>query len=133
MLIAAFFLAIAMPAFSQTVVIISAKSVISKVTPDQVSQIFLGQSKSFYNGGIAVPIDTSDSRLRTEFYLKVTGKSLAQVKAHWAKLTFSGNAQPPELLPDSKSVVKKVAENPKYIGFVNKSDVDDSVKIVFTL
>jgi ABC-type phosphate transport system substrate-binding protein len=123
----------AMPASAQVVVIISTKNPISKLTPDQVSQIFLGQAKTFYSGGMAVPLDQAEGADRHAFYLKVTGKSPAQIKAYWSKQTFSGNAQPPQVLPDSKAVVKLVGENPKYIGYVDKGAVDASVKVVLTL
>ena len=132
-LLVAAFVAMAVPASAQVVVIISAKSPISKLTPDQVSQIFLGQAKTFYNGGMAVPLDQAEGADRHAFYLKVTGKNPAQLKAYWSKLTFSGNAQPPQVLPDSKAVVKLVAGNPKYIGYVDKSAVDASVKVVLAL
>jgi len=125
--------AAAVTARAQVVVIISSKNPISKLTPDQVSQIFLGQAKTFYSGGQAVPLDQSEGAARREFYEKVTGKSPAQLKAYWSKLTFSGNAQPPQSLPDGHAVVKQVAENPKFIGYVDKAAVDPSVKVVLTL
>jgi len=122
---------VAVSAHAQVVVIISSKNPISKLTPDQVSQIFLGQAKTFYSGGMAVPVDqTEGAAARHEFYQKVAGKSPAQLKAYWSKLTFSGNAQPPLVLADDQAVVKKVAENPKYIGYVDKAAVDGSVKVV---
>ncbi|MCE1228018.1 MAG: phosphate ABC transporter substrate-binding protein, partial [Firmicutes bacterium] len=81
-----------------------------------------------------VPVDLSEgSGPRNEFYQKVTGKSAAQVKAHWSKLTFSGAAQPPQALGSAQAVVKMVAENPKFIGYVDKAAVDGSVKVVLTL
>lgn len=120
----------AAPVRAQVVVIISSKNPISKLTPDQVSQIFLGQSKTFYTGAMAEPLDLEEPPIRAEFYQKVTGKTPAQLKAHWSKLTFSGNAQPPQALPKGAAVVKKVAENPKFIGYVDKSAVDASVKVV---
>lgn len=116
---------------AQVVVIISSKSPISKLSVDQVSQIFLGQAKSFYTGGQAEPVDQVEGAApRNDFYQKVTGKNAAQIKAHWAKLSFSGAAQPPKALADSHAVVKLVAENPKYVGYVDKSAVDASVKVV---
>ena len=121
---------LALPAQAQAVVIISAKNPISKLTSDQVSQIFLGQSKTFYSGGQAEPLDLAEgAAARNDFYQKVTGKNAAQLKGYWAKLTFSGKAQPPQVLADSHAAVKKVAENPKYIAYVDKAAVDASVKV----
>lgn len=118
---------------AQVVVIISSKNPISKLTSDQVSQIFLGQAKTFYTGAMVEPLDLEEGAARHEFYQKVTGKNPAQLKAYWSKLTFSGTAQPPQAMPNSQAVVKKVGENPKFIGYVEKSAVDSGVKVVLTL
>ncbi|MBP1771175.1 MAG: ABC-type phosphate transport system, periplasmic component [Holophagaceae bacterium] len=116
---------------AQVVVIISTKNPISKLTADQVSQIFLGQAKTFYTGAMCEPLDQAEgSGARNEFYQKVTGKNAAQLRAHWSKLTFSGKAQPPQALAGNQAVVKMVADNPKFIGYVDKSAVDGSVKVV---
>ncbi len=119
-------------AHAQVVVIVSAKNPISKLSPDQIAPIFLGQAVTFYNGGKAEPLDQAEgSPLRDDFYRQLAGKSAAQLKAHWAKQTFSGKGQPPKALLTNEEVVKMVAENPKYIGYVNKAAVNASVKVVF--
>jgi len=116
---------------AQVVVIISAKNPISKLNVEQVSQIFLGQAKTFYSGGQAEPLDLPEgAAVRNDFYQKCTNKNAAQLKAHRAKLTFSGAGQAPQTLSDAAAMVKRVAENPKFIGYVDKSAVDASVKVV---
>lgn len=123
--------ALAMPAEAQ-VVIISAKNPITKLTKDQVTQIFLGQAKTFFTGGQAIPLDQPDgSDLRKEFYQKAMGKAPAQMKAYWSKMEFSGNARAPHAL-SSAEIVKMISENPKYIGYVDASAVTEGVKVVLT-
>jgi ABC-type phosphate transport system substrate-binding protein len=127
----AFSVALALPAQAQ-VVIISAKNPLSKLTKEQVAQIFLGQAKTFITGGQAIPLDQPDgSELRKEFYQKATGKAPAQMKAYWSKMEFSGNARAPQAL-SAAEVVKLVSENPKYIGYVDASAVTAGVKVVLT-
>jgi ABC-type phosphate transport system substrate-binding protein len=47
---------------------------------------------------------------------------------------FSGKATPPkELLSSSADVKKFVAANPDAIGYIEKSAVDGSVKVVLTV
>ena len=122
-----------LPLSAQTVVIISMKNPISKLTKDQVSQIFLGQARTFYTGGQAEPLDLPESSdLRKDFYDKALGKNPAQMKAHWSKLSFSGQGQPPKALTPAE-LVKLVAENPKYIGYVDAAAVTSGVKVVLTL
>ena len=57
----------------------------------------------------------------------------AQVKAIWSKILFTGRGVPPKQLLDSAAVKKAVAANPKAVGYIEKSAVDASVKVVMPL
>jgi len=119
--------------FAQVAVVVNPKSPLASMTADQVSGIFLGKSNTLPSGGTAVPTDLPDSMPARElFYTKVTGKSTAQVKAAWSRLVFSGKATPPKELGSSAEVKKFVASNPDAIGYIEKSAVDSSVKVVFS-
>ena len=120
-------------AFAQVAVVVGAKSPVGTMTADQVSGIFLGKSSAFPSGGTAVLADLPDSSPTHDlFYTKVTGKNSAQVKAAWSRLVFSGKATPPKELASSADVKKFVASNPDAIGYIEKSAVDSSVKVVFS-
>ena len=120
-------------AFAQVAVVVNPKSPMASMTADQVSGIFLGKSNTLPSGGTAMPTDLPDSAATRElFYTKVTGKSTAQVKAAWSRLVFSGKATPPKELGSSADVKKFVAANPDAIGYIEKSAVDSSVKVVFS-
>src|SRR5471032_3021132 len=120
-------------AFAQVAVVVNPKSPMASMTANQVSGIFLGKSNTLPSGGTAMPTDLPDSAATRElFYTKVTGKSTAQVKAAWSRLVFSGKATPPKELDSSADVKKFVAANPDAIGYIEKSAVDSSVKVVFS-
>ena len=120
-------------AFAQVAVVVGAKSPVATMTADQVSSIFLGKSSTLPSGATALPTDLPDSAgTRELFYTKVTGKSSAQVKAAWSRLVFSGKATPPKELGSAADVKKFVASNPDAIGYIEKSAVDSSVKVVFS-
>jgi ABC-type phosphate transport system substrate-binding protein len=120
-------------ASAQVAVVVNTKSPLATMTADQVSGIFLGKSNTLPSGATAVPTDLPDSAATRElFYTKVTGKSTAQVKAAWSRLVFSGKATPPKELASSAEVKKFVASNPDAIGYIEKSAVDSSVKVVFS-
>ncbi len=109
-------------------VIVSAKSTANTMTAEEVSQIYLGKSSAMK------PLDTSDKTpLRNQFYTKVAGKDEAQVKAVWSRLVFTGKATPPKELSSGAEVVKAVAADPLAIGYVDKSALDSSVKVVLEL
>jgi len=109
--------------YADIVVIVSAKSSASTMTAADISNIYLGKSTSMK------PVDSGP--LRAQFYTKVAGKDEAQVKAIWSKLVFTGKATPPKELASNADVVKAVAADPNSIGYVEKSSVDGSVKIVY--
>lgn len=118
---------IALPALAEVVVVVNPKAAESTLTKEQVAQFFLGRSTSM------TPIDQPDnSPLRAEFYKKVADKDTAQAKALWSKLVFTGKATMPKEVADSNAVKAAVAANPKAIGYIDKSAVDSTVKVVFT-
>lgn len=121
-------------AWSQVAVIVSPKSPLTALTADQAAAIFMGRSTTLPSGATAAPADLPDSNgVREQFYSKAAGKSAAQVKAAWSRLTFSGKATPPKEIPSAAEVKKFVAANPDAIGYIEKSAVDATVKVVLML
>lgn len=97
-------------------------------TQEQVADIYLGKSQAF------TPIDQPESSSAyADFYKKATGREVAQVKATWSRIIFTGKGQAPKSLPDSAAVKKAVASDPKAIGYIEKSAIDGSVKPAVTL
>ena len=118
-------------AYADVVVIVSAKSTITHLTAEQTAKIFLGKASSFPDDRDAVPIDQAvGSSIRDEFYSKVVHKSSPQVSAYWAKMIFTGDGRPPEIMENNLVVRKAVANNPNAIGYIDKSAVDKSVRVV---
>jgi len=98
------------------------------LTKDQVADVFLGKSQAM------TPVDQLDSApIRADFYKRATGRDLAQVKALWSRLAFSGKGTPPKELADASAVKKAVAADPKAVGYIDKSAVDASVKVLYTV
>ena len=98
------------------------------LTKEQLADLYLGRSTSLK------PLDLPESsELHDVFYRKVTDRDPAQVKALWSRIIFTGQGQPPKQLPDAAAVKKAVAADPKMVGYIEKSDVDASVKVVLSL
>src|SRR6059058_3976659 len=124
--LAAATLLLALPAMAEVVVVVNPKAAESSLTKDQIAQFFLGKS------GAMNPVDQPESApVRVEFYKKVTDKDPSQVKALWSKLVFTGKATMPKEAADSAAVKKMVASDPKAIGYIEKSAVDASVKVIY--
>ncbi|MEJ6005949.1 phosphate ABC transporter substrate-binding protein [Paucibacter sp. AS339] len=105
----------------------------SNATPmddEQVSKIFLGQTKTFPGGAEALPVDIKESPVREDFGNKVLKKTPAQLKALWARQIFTGGAKPPRELASEDDVLKFVASTPGAIGYVDSSKANASVKVL---
>lgn len=119
---------------AQVAVIVNPKSAAASMSADQVSNIFLGKSNTLPGGASALAADLPESSaVRDQFYSKVTGKQAAQVKAAWSRLVFSGKATPPKELASAAEVKKYVAANADAIGYIEKSAVDGTVKVVLSV
>lgn len=129
LLLAATTLAANAPA--EVVVVVSSKSNITHLTAEQTTKIFLGKVVTFPNGVTALPLDQPEgSPIRDEFYAKVVRKNASQLTAYWAKIIFTGDGRPPNTLADNLSVRKAVAASPNAIGYIDKSVVNRSVRVV---
>jgi ABC-type phosphate transport system substrate-binding protein len=113
------------------VAVVSAKSPVTALNSDQVADIFLGKTGRFPDGSQAVPIDQQeDAPGRERFYAQFTGKSPAQVKAHWSKIIFTGRGQPPRQATSVAELKKMIADNPNAIGYIDPSHVDGSLRVL---
>jgi ABC-type phosphate transport system substrate-binding protein len=113
---------------ADVVVVVSAQSTAATITPQEISRVYLGESNTM------VPVDIENPSLaRREFYAKVVGRDEAQVKARWGKLVFTGKGAAPKELPSGEEVVKAVAADPHAIGYVDRSFVNITVKIILTV
>ena len=128
---AGFWLACTGARADDVVAVVSAKSPITSLATHQVADIFLGKTSRFPDGTLAVPIDLHDSSpAREKFYVQLTGKSPAQMKAHWSKIVFTGRGQPPRQAASNAEDRKAISENPNAIGYIDASQVDASVKVL---
>lgn len=117
-------------AAAEVAVVVNPKAGVDSLSQEQVANLFLGKATSFPSGGAATPVEQTDGVTRNEFSTKVLKKDAAGVKAHWAKMQFTGKGTPPKEVGGSGDVKKFVAGNPNAIGYIDKGAVDGSVKVV---
>jgi ABC-type phosphate transport system substrate-binding protein len=112
---------------AEIVVIVNPKNPATRMFSEQAAQFFVGKSSLF------TPIEHTEGPLRNEFSQKVLGKDISQVKAAWSKLVFTGKGTAPKEYASSAEVKKAVAADVNAIGYIEKSAVDDSVKVILTV
>ncbi len=116
-------------AVAEVVVVVSAQSEITTLSRSQVADIFLGKARRFPNGVLAQPVDQIEgSAARNEFYASFADRTPAQIKSHWSKIVFTGRGQPPAAVATSEELKRRVAANPAAIGYIDRSQLDSTVR-----
>ena len=120
---------------AQTLVVIVNPAIgVQRLSRREALDIFLGRYRSFPSGASALPIDLDvNSNERREFYLLLAHKDPGDMSSYWARLTFSGKVSPPFAVPDARSAVDIVANNPNAIAYVDSTAVDSRVRIALEI
>jgi hypothetical protein len=120
-------LILAMPAMAAEMAVVMGAAA-APLTKDKLADIYLGRRTALK------PLDLPESNaLRDVFYKRATERDASQVKAIWSRLIFTGQGQPPKELLDATAVKKAVSSDPRLVGYIDRSDVDASVKVVLSL
>lgn len=115
-------------------IIVSAKRAPIKLAQDDVAKLFLAKTTTFPDGLRALPVDqNSGTPARDLFITKVLDKSESQLKAYWSRVVFTGVGTPPKEVGGDNEVKKLVADNPNFIGYIDKTKLDNSVIAVMSI
>ena len=68
--------------------------------------------------------------LNHKFNENILEKNEGQLRAYWSQRIFTGKGQPPKTVNGSADVKKLVSENPVFIGYIDASEIDDTVKVI---
>lgn len=121
-------------AYADIAVVVNPSNSIESLTEREVIDLYMGRYMAFPDGSSALPLDQPvDSKVRSAFYRRLTGKSVAQINAYWAKLIFSGRATPPRMAHSDDSMNDMITNNKNAIAYIDKADVTSAVKVVFVL
>lgn len=115
------------------VLIANPTSGIKQLTREQATDLYMGRNRKLPSGATSLPIDLAGSKDRERFYTLLVNKDLAQINSYWARLVFSGKATPPFQAPDVRTAVDLVATNPNAIAYVDRTAVDNRVKVVLEI
>ena len=119
-------------AFADYLVVVNKKVTIAALSKDEVARIFMIKSKTLPNGNEVVPLSQSSRVDFNEvFFDKITGQTHMQREAYWARLMFTGKGLPPVDVKTDHKMLQMIASDPKYIGFIDDSSLNDTVKVVY--
>lgn len=113
------------------VLVAHAKSSINKLDADAASNLYLGKTSELPGVGPVALLDLPEGNaIRDAFYMDATKKDASSLKAYWSRMIFTGKGQPPRMVDGTGAVKKALSSNPSAIGYIEKSAVDASVKVL---
>lgn len=116
----------------ELVIVVNAKSAITRLNKKDVVDIYMGRFNTFPDGSSAAPIDSPDgSDEKKLFYQRLVGKDERKIKAYWSRLLFSGRAQPPIKAESETTVLELIRQTQGAIAYIPTSDVTSEMKIVY--
>lgn len=119
-------------AATDLVIVANPRSGITKLTQDQVVNIFLGRYRRLDSGLTAEPLDLDgNAEKKALFYRSLVGKELAEINAYWARLVFSGKTSPPRPVSSTEEALQRVAMTPGALAYMERDKVDGRVVVVF--
>lgn len=119
---------------AELVVILHPAISINKLTKEEVARIFMKKSKTLPNGEEVIPLSqASRPEVNEQFFADITGQERMQRDAYWARLLFTGKGRPPEDAKNDKNVKERVASDRRYIGYIDATHLDKTVKVVYRL
>lgn len=116
------------------VVIVHPSVAVNTLSADELMHIFMTKTKTFPNQQPVEPvIPREEQESRQRFERVIFQRNPIQVRAYWTRLLFTGRGALPQVLDSDVDIKKKVAAQPQMIGYIDKTALDDSVKVVFTV
>lgn len=119
---------------SEWVVIANHKAGLTRLTQEEVINIYLGRYRRLDSGLTAEPVDQpDDAPLKAHFYRQLVGKRLPEISAYWARLVFSGKTHPPRTVSNSEEAFQFVLKHPNALAYIERTKVDGRVVVVFEM
>ena len=109
---------------------------IDRLNVNEVKRIYLSKMKVFPGTNVEVfPIDQDGSSdIYAEFIKVALRKTESQLVSYWSRMMFTGGgAMPKPTENGDEGVISLISENPNFIGYIDKSAVDNRVKVVLTI
>lgn len=104
------------------------------ISKADVRRMYMGKTSQFPNGIKVKAVNyDAENTIRHAFDKALLKRDSAQIQALWAKLVFTGQGVPPNVLSSSQEALEFVKANPDAIGYVSEGEVSADVKVLFKL
>lgn len=115
-------------------VVVNKDSETSTLSKYELIDLYMGRFRTYPNKRPAHLYDYDEqSGLRSQFYRQLIDKSVAEVNAFWARLLFTGRANPPVLLDGVSPLFEVLDNDMQAIGYIDEDDLGDEMKVVYRI
>jgi len=119
-----------MPSAVADVVLIANPSVNVTVDKATLKKIYLGRVKALPNGQKVTPVDMETEEVKKEFLKSYLHKEQSAIDSYWSRMIFTGAGMPPKSFKNAAAVKAFVSANEGAIGYIDRSELDDTVKLL---
>ena len=114
--------------------VVSAQRPVQALTQRDVLALYTGRTRTLPSGETATPLDQQrDGAARAAFYQALTGMDIARVNSYWARLHFTGQVQPPQIVADDNAAIQRLRADPSAIAYLTRDPQDPAVRVVLRL
>lgn len=119
------------PVIADNIVVIINKDNNQSVTKEFLTKVYLGKVSTWPDGSHVMAFDQAeDNPVHDKFYIEILGKNPSLVKSLWTQNIFTGKRLPPKIANPDIEMKKLVNINKNAIGYINASNIDESVKVI---
>lgn len=112
-------------------VVTSRDSGLADLSRETIASLFLGEIHLENGNDSVVALDQVNEPEREYFYMHVARRSLVQIRAHWARMVFTGNGRPPRQFTTDE-LVQILQHNPNAVTYLPLSKAG-SFKVLMTI
>lgn len=120
---------------SEQFAIISLNPEFEQLSVSKAKKLYRGKTKKLQGERIELSDWPEGTNVRADFYKSLLGKTVAQMNAHWASLSFSGKARPPKVIrgSDVEMLIDWLGDDPSRIGYAPLELVPDNANIIYVV
>ncbi len=132
-LLVAWALSMPITARAELYIVTGVRSSITSLSRTDAEALFLGYAPLYNDRRGSTLVDAPPGPVREELYQKLTGRTPAQINAHWSRLVFTGKGMPPQEARSVADAKEIIASGVNVIGYVTKNELSNSLRVLYVI
>ena len=114
----------------EVVIVVNKSNNLSSLSSSELKNIFLGKRSRWDDNSKIVIYCQRPGDVNQTFVNDYVNKSPQQFYTYWKKMLFTGKGSPPIELNNDQDVLTFVSADQNAIGYISKSSVNESVRVL---